>query len=524
MKLRLESLAALLAATIGTFGQARAADDQDPAQPRKQEPPQQGEPAPLQKEDAAQLQKQIQELQSSVAALKQRLLAQNDGAVQEPDATPPPGAAASPPATAPAPAAPGPEPASPSLTEDDLNGIRSDLETFKYQYGREREYNTALANRPVNISGTLQTRASYVNHLAPATVGVANNNAKSTFANGAAAIQFSGNLYRDYEAGRNLTYLLRASAATTGGVNLQFASLTYNLFSTLSPENERLTVTVGQQIVPFGLDVAAPDELKPTIIGAQFAALFPNAIDLGALVRGEIGVGYDYGYSYRAPLITYYAGVVNGSGANKTDDNGSKDFFGRLVLTVPAGYNSWLRQLALGASGYKGTQNTTLGNAGMMLSGKGRKDRVGFDVYYNHHPFGVTYEYVRGWDARTFGTTAAAPQAEDVISQGHVVTVYYTFGEQFLYNQSALGTASTSQGRFDDWWPKSYQPFVRFDTFNPSLDGKHGFTKDVYTAGFNVFFAATTKFQINANYIKDHNPASPIPRVYQALGQLQFGF
>jgi len=415
-----------------------------------------------------------------------------------------------------------------AITQDDMNGVRSDLENFKYQYNREREYNTALANRPVNISGTLQARASYVNALPPAAIGLSNNNAKASFTNGAAAIQFSGNLYKDYEAGRNLTYLLRAGAAATGGVNLQFANLTYNLFPTLSPEDARLTVTLGQQILPFGLDVAAPDELKPTINSAQFASLFPNAIDIGALVKGELGVEYDYGYSYRAPILTYYAGVVNGSGANKNDDNGTKDFFGRLVFTPPADYNSFFRQLAIGVSGYKGTQNTTLSNAGTTLSGTGRKDRVGFDIYYNHHPFGVTYEYVRGWDGRTYGATAAAPKAEEVTSEGHVLTLYYTFGEQFLYNQSALGTASISQGRFDDWWPKSYQPFVRLDTFDPSKDGKHdaahGWIKDTYTAGLNVFFAPTTKFQLNANFTKDHNPVTPIPDVRQVLAQFQFGF
>lgn len=413
------------------------------------------------------------------------------------------------------------------VTQEDLNGVRSDLENFKYQYSREREYNTALANRPVNISGTLQTRGSYVNRLAPSAIGVSNNHANGTFGNGTAAIQFTGNLYKDYEAGRNLTYVLRAAAAATGGVNVQFANATYNFLPTLSPEEARLTLTVGQQLLPFGLDVAAPDELKPTIASAQFASLFPNAVDIGAFVKGELGVQFDYGYSYRAPLIAYTFGVVNGSGANKSDDNGTKDLFGRIVFTLPADYNSAFRQLAIGVSGYKGTQNTIFTGTGTPLSGRGRRDRAGIDLYYNHHPFGVTYEYVRGWDERTFGATAADPQKELVESQGHVATVYFTVGEQFLY-QSSLGTASISQGRFDDWWPKSYQPFVRYDTFDPNVGGKrdaaHGFAKDAVTAGFNVFFAPTTKLQFNATRTTDHNPGSATPKVNQFLAQLQFGF
>lgn len=480
----LPSKPALVAAALVLLGQpARAADPHD-LQP---------------------LQQQVEALERAVLTLQQRL--------ETPDA--------------PATRAPDRAPAAAEITQEDLNGLRSDLENFKYQYGREREYSTALANRPVNVSGTLQTRASYVDRLAPTAATVANNRADSSFANGSASLQFTGNLYKDYEAGRNLTYLLRVAAASAGGVNLQFASLTYHLRPTLSPEDPRLTVSLGQQIVPFGLDVAAPDELKPTISSAQFAALFPNAIDLGALLKGEIGVQYDYGYSYRAPLITWWLGALNGAGANRSDDNGAKDLFARAVLTVPADYNSLLRQLAFGVSGYKGVQNTTYGSAGASLSGTARRDRLGADVYYNHHPFGVTYEYVRGWDGKTFGATGLVPGRETLHSEGHVATLYYTFGEQFLY-QSSLGTASISQGRFDDWWPKSYQPFFRYDTFDPNRGGRHdaarGFRKDAWTAGFNVFFAPTTKLQLNAVQTRDRNPASTTRRVNQVLAQLQFGF
>ena len=466
------------------------------------------------------LQQQVKELQASLEVLQRKL--------DERVAT----AAPSPAVPPEAPEKPG-EPGAVPVTQDDLNGVRADLEHFKYQYNREREYNTTLSNRPVNFSGTIQARYGYVNDVVRPALGVAGNGAfgsnatKSSFTNGAVALQFAGNLYKDYEDGRNLTYLLRAGATPSGGVNLQFASLAYNFRPTLSPEDPRLTVQAGQQIVPFGLDVAAPDELKPTINGAQFTALFPNAIDIGALVRAELGVQYDYGYAYRAPTLALTAGVLNGSGVNRADDNNNKDLFARAVFTVPADYNSWLRQLAIGASGYRGTQNTSLANAGAALSGKGRKDRVGFDVYYNHHPFGVTYEFVRGYDGRTYGTTLAAKNLETVRSEGHVVTLYYTFGEQFLYSQSALGTASLAAGRFDDWWPKSYQPFFRADWFDPSKgehDAFHGYSREAFTAGLNVFFAQTTKLQLNANLLKDHNPASPTGEVRQVLAQLQFGF
>ncbi len=91
-----------------------------------------------------------------------------------------------------------------------------------------------------------------------------------------------------------------------------------------------------------------------------------------------------------------------------------------------------------------------------------------------------------------------------------------------------------NQGKYDDWWPKTYQPFVRIDIFDPDTDKPHTRT-DSYTAGFNVFFAETTKLQFNFNHIVNwayqENPPQPDPRVQanqrfqnQILAQFQFGF
>jgi hypothetical protein len=466
--------------------------------------------------------KQVQELQKTVGDLKQEL---NSVKSQSPKST---------------------ESVSKEVTEnsektatvEDVNGIKTDLENFKYQYNREREYNTAQTTRPLNISGFVQLRGQIDsqkngNNLTPQSVN--NNNRKNTFNNGSAALQFSGNLFKDYEDGKNLSYLLRVAAnpSTPAGVNptgnnssinLQFASLSYNFRPTLNPEDSRLAVTVGQQLVPFGLDSAATDELKPTILGAQLAAQTPN-IDIGALVRGEVKVNYDYGYSYRAPELVYYAGVFNGAGINNTDNNGYKNYFGRLVYTVPAEYNSWLRQLAFGVSGLKG-KSSLVDPLGAFTNGK--QDRLGFDVYYNHDPFGITYEYVRSWDEKFLGTTLATKR--DVQGEDHVLTAYYNIGQQFLYNQSALGTPSVATGRFDDWWPKSWQVFARYDHYDPDTnDDTKSFAaanrlygQNISTLGVNAFFAQTTKFQLNYNHYDRKLPGANSDD--QLLAQFQYSF
>lgn len=431
-----------------------------------------------------------------------------------------------------------------NATIEDVNGIKTDLENFKYQYNREREYNTAQTARPLNFSGFVQVRAQTDsqkngNNL---TARSANNNDRhSTFNNGSAALQFTGNLYKDYEDGKNLSYLLRVAAnpstpagvnalGTNSTINLQFANLTYNFKPTLNPEDSRLAVTVGQQLVPFGLESAATDELKPTINTAQLAAQTPN-IDIGALVKGEIDVRYDYGYSYRAPQLVYYAGVFNGAGLNNTDNNSEKNYFGRLVYTIPAEYNSWLRQLAFGVSGLKG--KSSLANTASTDFTSGKQDRVGFDVYYNHDPFGITYEYVKSWDDR-YLANAVTPtnnnNLREIQGVDQVLTAYYNIGQQFLYNQSALGTPSVATGRFDDWWPKSWQVFARYDHYDPDVNdttksfapASRLYEQNISTLGLNTFFAQTTKFQLNYNHYDRSQPGAK--NNDQLLAQFQYTF
>jgi hypothetical protein len=76
---------------------------------------------------------------------------------------------------------------------------------------------------------------------------------------------------------------------------------------------------------------------------------------------------------------------------------------------------------------------------------------------------------------------------------------------------------------------------VRFDRFNSNIDLKGDTAQrlDTYTLGLNVFFAETSKFQLNFNHnrntVKDLRP--PTERIAiakqntnEVLAQVQFGF
>jgi len=246
------------------------------------------------------------------------------------------------------------------------------------------------------------------------------------------------------------------------------------------------------------------------------------------IVKGDLFTQVDYGYNYRQALFAYAFGIVNGSGPNTPDDNNNKDIIARVAFTVPSDYNSYFRELKVGFTGYWGKQNLYTSDAAKTLQGKGVKNRYGIDVYYNHWPFGFTYEFIRGYDATI--TPTSTPQnvtRATLTSQSHTGTFFLSFGQQFV-------AGFRNQGKYDDWWPKTYQPFVRVDFFDSDID-KPNTKIESYTAGFNVFFAETTKLQLNFNHIVNwayqEDPPQPDPRVQannrfqnQFLAQFQFGF
>ncbi len=420
---------------------------------------------------------------------------------------------------------------------DDVQGLRTDLENFKFQWQHEIDIHTATTTRNLLMNGVIQTRFSYSDQK---TTNALVYNRHTTFDVPLAQIIFNGNLYKDYKDGRNLSYSLRfgISQQTSGtniiGVGTSFlnlldANISYSVLPTVNLETPALTVTVGQQLLPFGIEVTAPDELKPVILNAQFTTKLALAYrDIGAIVRGDLFTSVDYGYNYRQAALAYAFGIVNGSGGSVVDNNDFKNFVGRLAFTLPADYNSWLRQLTIGGSVVLGKQNLYTADAAHTLQGKGVQNRYGFDVYYNHWPFGLTYEFVVGKDAATPGTSPYEPLRTVYTSRSHTATFFLSFGEQFE-------AGYRNQGKYDDWWPKTFQPFLRYDAFDPDIHTSDN-RVNVYTAGINVFFAETTKFQLNYNHTTNYaypaeTPPQTNPRVQvnereqnAVLAQFQFGF
>lgn len=375
-----------------------------------------------------------------------------------------------------------------TVTQGDLEGVRAEILTLRDQWQRTLERKTALTTRSLTLGGIVQTRYTETQ----------DKSSKDGFDLSFASISFKGSLRKDYEKGRNLDYLF--SIATTSDFTFKplDAYISYSVLPSLDLEKPYLSLALGQQKKPFGLDPQATEEKKPTIKNAQFdSGLGLGTRDIGLVARGDLFPFVDYGFRYRVPLIEYSFGIINGAGPNTSDNNNRKDYVGRLILNAPSEYNSLLRGLSLGGSYWTGT--TT-------LSGNLRdKKRIGSDISYVHTPIGITVEYAQGEDEQTDRSVTK--------SQGYAATLFYNFGQQFVRGFKA-------QDRYDDWYPLTYQPFVRLDSWDPNKNVS-GDKKYIYTLGLNWFFAETTKLQFNYNLKKEESNEVDNN---EFLVQFQYGF
>lgn len=422
------------------------------------------------------------------------------------------------------------------VTLGDLNGLRTELETLRDQFQTNFDTKTATTSRALKFSGSASTKFA-----ASDDKKVANG-----FGTPSLNLKFTGSLKKDYENGKNIDYVFGTNAGGSDlTLRIQDAYLSYSILPSNDVTKPYFNVYVGQQKKIFGLEATASEEYKPTISGAQFTkSLSLDERDIGVVLTGDLFPHLDYGFNkYRVPAVVYSLGIINGSGANKADDNNAKDIFARVAFNAPVDYNDFLRGLTLGVSGYWGrktatatsTANTvknvqpatgttpvaiTTKTKNSTLSQKGDKNRYGVDLSYVNTPVGFTLEYVRGEDPSLSNETitngavdGAASTFKTLKSEGYTFTVFYNFGEQFQKSYK-------DQTRYGDWYPVTYQPFLRFDRFDPNRSVE-GDSTDIWTVGFNWFFAPTTKFQLNWNV---KTGESITPAVNEYLAQFQYGF
>ncbi len=395
-----------------------------------------------------------------------------------------------------------------AVTQAELDGVRAEIATLRDQLTQRLDKTIANSKRSLSISGSTQTR--YAASSSPN---------KNGFLFNSAIISLKGFLKKDYVEGKSISYTLGLGSNTSYNLQPTDAYLQYSIGQSLDIGKPYLYVQIGQQKKQFGLEATTTEDKQPAINTAQFASkLGLSQRDIGIRLYGDLFPVVDLGYNYRIPLIEYSLALYNGSGPNTADTNLDKDIEGRIVINAPAGYYSPYRGLALGGSFYRGKQD--LYKVGTTLipngEGEGEKIRYGTDLSYVSAPLGFTAEYVIGRDEKNinpFATTLANVTRYTTKSAGYTVTFFYEWGEQFYKN-------SRSQSRNDDWWPTTFQPFIRYDHWDPDTAVANN-ESNITTLGFNFFFAETTKFQLN--YSLSDDKATKVKQNNFAA-QFQFGF
>ena len=401
-----------------------------------------------------------------------------------------------------------------TVTREDVEGLKTEIDVLREQWQRKLDKGTVQSTRSLNFSGNFQVR------YGASGGGIGGTPPTDGFGVSQVQLGFKGNLSRDYSEGKNIDYSFSLTTDKNSFAILpNDVWLSYNILPSLDQEKPYLKITAGQQKKPFGLEATTSDDKKPTVVGAQFASSMKlNERDIGILLSGDLFPNVDFGFKYRIPLIEYNLMVLNGNGpigtGNLANADNNQDLLGRVVLNAPVDYSHPLRGLSVGASYYYGRKIVS-DKAGAVINTHAERKRFGADIAYVNTPVGFTYEYAQAEDpvAKTVNKKSVL---DHTTSDSHTFTLFYNFGEQFVKGY-------VQQDRYDDWWPVSYQPFLRFDRLTPDTAAR-GTHTDVYTLGFNWFFAETTKLQLNYNRTYAFLNGSQAAYDDAGIAQFQFGF
>lgn len=427
-------------------------------------------------------------------------------------------------------------------TKAELQGAIAQILTVDDYYNRKLQFELPVVNRPLTISGTVQTRFTFLDdHATP-----------YSFSIPLTSLSFSGILYKDFEQGKNLTYSFGFSSSNAAAPTVGEGSIGYTVISSaVDPESSTLTLTAGQTKKPFGLEPQSTDEQQPAINGSLFvgAGAFNDvsARDLGLVTKADFFPTVDNGYNYRSPLLTVAAGIFNGSGPGSTaasDNNYDKAWVVRAALQPPVDYYNILRGLQVGVSFAKDEKqlvaaskqgswyvyNTKTDSKGVVTKTdstkvtssvpaltdtiQGDRTRLGLDISYIRTPVNFTAEAIYGTqDSAYYDAKLKGFQYYHLQNFGGSATFFLNFGDQYLKQ-------TRNVSRPDDYWPITWQPFFRADYYDPNINVDNDWL-GALTVGANIFFARTTKFQ--ANWRKRLYEVNDVT-IDEYYANLQYGF
>jgi len=211
-------------------------------------------------------------------------------------------------------------------------------------------------------------------------------------------------------------------------------------------------IRTGQFFAPFGLDGPTPIALNPAIERSTAVRLlntFAVFRDVGVQVSGSRS-----GFSYAVA-------VMNGAGANRSEQIDPKDVIGRIGYDVT-------NELTIGVSGHVGQYQT-----GPSADDHESRFRTGADISYRGTPLFLRGEYII---------------REDDLPEGGTIKMNggYLLGGYELTD--------------------ALEAIIRYEYYEPNIDVEDNhFT--IFTIGANYYFVGNTR--ISANYEFRDNRVNP---------------
>ena len=209
-----------------------------------------------------------------------------------------------------------------------------------------------------------------------------------------------------------------------------------------------LQVRTGQFLLPFGLEGPQPIFLNPAIERTRAIRrinTFTMFRDIGLQISGH------------QSILSYAFAIVNGAGANNTEQIEPKDVMGRVGLSLTDA-------LQIGLSGHLGHYRPNPASTDHRS-----RTRAGIDVSYQSKPLLFRGEYLWRKDDQPSGD-------EFSMNGGYVLAGY-----RFMENLEAI---------------------ARYEYFEPdtSLEDDH---LNAFTIGANYYFLGNTRLSVNYEIIED---------------------
>ncbi len=291
----------------------------------------------------------------------------------------------------------------------------------------------------------------------------------------------------EYKGKRDEFNLKRARIAISGdAVDNVLYKFEFDL--TKGKENDLLTdaylkfnkfpqanITIGQFKIPYSEEYLISSSAIDTIERSLPVGKLATEIDRGIMVDGNL----------LDKRVYYGIAMVNGTGANKSDDNDDKEIVGRFVFSPWANSDSALKGLKFG----------TAYQAGQQKTGANKEDRTRSDILlvYNYKHFRALAEYLTQEIKKTSSTTK---------SDGYFIQVAYGFP---MANGDIL------------------EPVLKYEVYDPNTKISKN-NQTIFTAGLNYYMGKAIKFSTNYRWRNDDTGGKTETNSNEWFSQAQIRF